>query len=182
MSKLLNCKEYLEAVEIALKYVTRNLILSKEEEEKIRKEMKRDICLANRTGEIQSLADEYGFVQYLDQLDSKKKNRKKIMVAGATRMRKNDMYKIFGECNISKKEVDIVDYEMKHFDVRIVNNQYQIILTGPVPHKVKGMGDANNMISYFENSGQTDCRRLGTNCLKITKNTLNQCVQNLDWN
>ncbi|MBQ0066051.1 MAG: hypothetical protein KBT48_09845 [Firmicutes bacterium] len=174
MCKLLNDQEYLVAVNLAMGHFSKQVELTGSYRESVLRTVRFDISWANRTGELENLAKEYGFYDYLNSLEEDRKPSKKVCLIGGSRMKKKDIYQTFESHRIARDSITIYDYDLKGFDL---NEKYDVIFSGPIPHKVRKMGKTRSVLSKLERN--RNCRRLVNNQLKITKNTLNRGLE--EW-
>ncbi len=98
----------------------------------------------------------------------------KVLVIGDLAGKKKDFLLAAKKCDVSENNIEFIGFE----DVDRINparlkysHEYSDIICGPVPHKVKGMGDASSLYSLLES--QPDIypkviRAISNESLKIT--------------
>lgn len=160
----------LEELEILIKAVT----------EKI----EHNIIHHNRQGQLQN----YISLLPIDiELGSNLINEKegKILVVGQSNVRKNVLRAIGSNLDIDVKRFELViNYEeVKSFSFKKLaySNQYDYILVGPMPHKVKGLEDESSIIAQIENNPDIypEIIRVMTQSgeLKITKTSFRKALE-----
>lgn len=97
---------------------------------------------------------------------------RKILVLGGRSTRINELQGIAKKYGISKSDVTFLDYdEVKSFNPGELqySGKYALILVGPVPHKIRGIGNFSSILEYLQQEGFPPVMDLGSNGLKITK-------------
>lgn len=161
MCKMLNVEEYKEL------YVS------------LLRRMAIEITLANRTGELDELAEKYGFVDILEKFESNRKQKQKLLIAGNTKIKKNKIHKVCKQYGFEPDEVEVLSYkEMKSFDAKKIK-KYKFAYIGQTPHKTKGLGKNKCIRTRIKKCDQTELINVGDNCLKLTLKKLNRCLSSV---
>lgn len=110
----------------------------------------------------------------------------KILILGTSSgsVSNKDIAGIFSRADL-KGRFELISYdELSQFDIRVLeyNSKYSDIFIGPVPHKVKGMGDTENFVEkLMSGSGNIYPRAQKLKSgdgLKITKSNLTHAITN----
>ena len=137
------------------------------------------ISIANRDGSLCATLTKIGWQELLDELEDDFDKvtsypTGKIVVIGASSVKKEHLLGIAKKLGISKDRFEFVDFEeAKTFNYGKLqyNGVYRVILAGPIPHKTTGTGDSSSAIVAMEKGlGFPRVVRLcSSNELKITK-------------
>ncbi|MBR1750450.1 MAG: hypothetical protein IJ740_06125 [Ruminococcus sp.] len=145
------------------------------------------ILIANRTGELDSLLDKWGFSDLIESetysnsfYDTRKDG--KIVVLGASQVKERDLLGIVKGLGLDKDRFELcLDYkeiEGYQFSKLQYNTNYRLVIVGPMPHSTTGKGERRSTIAEMENGvGYPKVIRLGSNELKITKSNFRQVLQ-----
>lgn len=147
------------------------------------------IYLANRTGELESLLDDWGFRDLIkndavssdDFYDTHKNG--KIVVLGSSQVKEHDLLGIVKNLGLDKDRFEfcleykeIVSYPFSKLQY---NPNYRLVIVGPMPHSTAGKVNSSSAIAEMENgNGYPKVIRLGSNELKITKTNFKNTLQN----
>lgn len=107
----------------------------------------------------------------------------KILVIGESKLKEQQIYGCFKEFGIPKERIELrLGYnEAQTFPFKVLryNENYRLILFGPVPHSGKGKGDYSSIITQLENTdGYPKVVRLqGGHGLKITRTSLKRALK-----
>lgn len=108
---------------------------------------------AYANGTIEEMLNKYG-ISIEDAEPPQPVNRRmKILVVGALSGKKNDYIMAARKLGIFEDNLVFVDYdEMSHFSLESLrySTQYSDIICGPIPHKVKDLGDDNSLIAKLK--------------------------------
>jgi len=114
------------------------------------------------------------------------KEKIKILVLGASSLKKEYIFGIAKEFGLSKDQLDLfLDYDKnRRFQIEKLryNSPYSGILIGPVAHCVTGLGDYNSVIEKLRNEeGYPPFREIKTFSgeLKITKTAFKEALEQL---
>lgn len=100
---------------------------------------------------------------------------------------------MFGDCSIKRKDIDgclkscgisknrfehipyeeVTNYNFKNLEY---NNNYRLILLGPMPHSAKGKGDSKSIIEWLTNN-KNIAKTKKLDHLKITKTSLKNTIK-----
>lgn len=145
------------------------------------------IYLANRTGELDQLLNDWGFGDLIqnecssnDYYDTHKDG--KIVVLGSSQVKEHDLLGIIKSLGLDKDRFEFcLDYKQivsYPFSKLQYNPNYRLVIVGAMPHSTAGKGDSSSAIADMEKvSGYPKVIRLGTNELKITKTNFKQALQ-----
>lgn len=106
--------------------------------------------------------------------------RTKIYVLGELSGKKKDYIMAAKKLDISQENLEFYDYEdMKSFNSEKLRYSQAVsdIICGPVPHKIKGIGDANSLLSLIESRPQEYpkiYRASANRSLKLSVNSFKQ--------
>lgn len=123
--------------------------------ELILNKIEREIDVAYRSNEIQSLLKKYDIHLNKDEEEPVLVDTKsmKILVLGRLIANKDELYKTAKSNGIDKEHIEFIDtYENKGFNVGRLKDSYKYsdIICGPNPHKQVGMEDYNSFLSAVE--------------------------------
>ena len=138
------------------------------------------IYLANRTGELESLLEQWGLLDLItddapssdDFYDTYKDG--KIVVLGSPQTKENELLGVIKNLGLDKSRFEFcLDYK------KIVSYQFsKLVIVGAMPHSTAGKGDSSSAIANMENgNGYPKIIRLGSNELKITKTNFKMALQ-----
>lgn len=163
------------------------IVLDTERLEEIIDAVTEKIYLANRTGELDQLLNDWGFGDLIqnecssnDYYDTHKDG--KIVVLGSSQVKEHDLLGIIKSLGLDKDRFEFcLDYkaiETFQFSKMQYNPNYRLVIVGPMPHSTTGKGESRSTISELENgNGYPKVIRLGSNELKITKTNFKQALQ-----
>lgn len=140
------------------------------------------ISILNRTGQLDSLLNMLGIVN--DDSTSLPNRKGKIVIVGDSEISKQQLEGIAKECGIAKTrfETCLDYYEAKKFNFGKLqyNENYSVVLVGPMPHSTWGKEEFSSTLTALEKSeGYPPVFRLGSNCLKITKSNFKSILMDL---
>lgn len=127
------------------------------------------------------LLEKYGLVDLLPSTlsyfyDTQKNGN--IILFGDSNLKMNQIHGCLKSLGIDKKRFEYVSYdEVTNYNFKDLeyNNNYRLILMGPVPHSAKGMGDNNSVIEYLtKNKNVAKVVRLDG--LKVTKTSFKNAI------
>ena len=141
------------------------------------------ISILNRTGQLDSLLNMLGIVSN-DSTSLPNNRRGKIVIVGESEITKQQLEGIAKECGIAKNRLEFcLDYyEAKRFSFGKLqyNENYSVVLVGPMPHSTWGKDEFSSTLTALEKSeGYPPVSRLGSNCLKITKSNFKSILMDL---
>lgn len=102
-----------------------------------------------------------------------------IIMFGDSNIKRNVIDGILKSLGIDKKRFEHIPYEeVTNYDFKQLeyNNNYRLILVGPMPHSAKGMGDNNSVIEYLKNNKHI-AKVVELDNLKITKTSFKEAIQ-----
>ena len=142
-----------------------------------------EITCANRMGNLDEVLKRYNY--QVDETAYYERNIAKILVIGGSEVKVNSLKKVIKAHNIDISRFEfILDYnEASIFPMNTLKNnpKYCDIFMGPIPHKTKGMGNCNSIISEIEHNKSEYpklTKLIASNELKITKNSFEQALLN----
>lgn len=153
--------------------------------EKITDKITEEITLANRSGEaeLNEVLKKYGFnkptkesYSYIDLTTSK------ILVIGQMNIKPRDIVGLCKSLNIDPERIDYVPYENAtnyDFEKLRYSNKYSDVIFGSVPHKGRGIGDNNSIVTMLENNQEEYpkvIRAMDSNELKLTKTSFKEAL------
>lgn len=103
-----------------------------------------------------------------------------IIMFGASQLKLKDAYGCLKSLGISKDRFehvpydDVTNYNFKNLEY---NNNYRLILIGPMPHSAKGMGDTRSIIEWLS-SNKAIAKTIKLDNLKITKSSFKSAIEN----
>ncbi|MBE6401681.1 MAG: hypothetical protein E7037_06625 [Verrucomicrobia bacterium] len=163
--------------------------LTTEQLEDLLEKIQGRIFIANRDGSLCSILTKIGWQDLLDDPgdDFGKVTSYptgKIIVIGASSVKKEHLLGIAKGFGISKNRFEFIDFEeAKTFNYGKLqyNGVYRVVLAGPIPHKTTGTGDSSSAIVAMEKGlGFPRVVRLrSSNELKITKQSFKEGLSSL---
>ncbi len=150
----------------------------------------RELSQADEDDMVDEFLEKYGIE--LEDEDAMPINTRtyKILVIGELAGRVNDYQIAAKKKGISNRNIDFVNYdEAKCFNVERLrySTEYSDIIAGPIPHKVKGMGDTSSFISLIEHSPKEYPRLIKSiansesNQLKISLSNFKDCLEKTQY-
>lgn len=145
----------------------------------------------NRSGELEELLRLLGLSSLLiNESGYKPYTNGKIVVVGATKVKKTDLEGVGKQLGISKGRFEFhLDYDApkNHNFLNLYNPTYCAILLGPMPHSGLGKGDCGSVVAALESvvelenvEGFPRVERLESGQgLKITKSNFREKLQKL---
>lgn len=146
------------------------------------------IYLANRTGDLEGLLEQWGLLDLIsdnapssdDFYDTYKDG--KIVVLGSPQTKENDLFGVIKNIGLDKNRFEFcLDYKKivsYQFSKLQYNPNYRLVIVGAMPHSTAGKGDSSSAIANMENgNGYPKIIRLGSNELKITKTNFKMALQ-----
>lgn len=103
-----------------------------------------------------------------------------IIMFGASQIKLKDIYGCLKSLGISKNRFEYVPYnEVTNYNFKNLeyNNNYRLIMIGPMPHSAKGMGDNRSIIEWLT-SNQAIAKTIKLDNLKITKSSFKNAIEN----
>lgn len=103
-----------------------------------------------------------------------------IIMFGASQIKLKDIYGCLKSLGISKNRFECVPYnEVTNYNFKNLeyNNNYRLIMIGPMPHSAKGMGDNRSIIEWLS-SNQAIAKTIKLDNLKITKSSFKNAIEN----
>lgn len=145
--------------------------------------IRKEIMLANRTGELETVLSKYNYSFEEDLIDEEGK----ILIIGESQVSKCIIEEVANECNVDVSRLEMVlGYEKaKRFNIdKLKNNtNYSFVLVGPMPHNTRGVSGHTSTISRLENpsEGFPMTRRLmnASNSLCINKESLRNALSTI---
>lgn len=148
-----------------------------------------DIFKANASGELENFIIKLGYKSIsndiLPSYNYLNFERSKILVL-AHNLDKTILLQAAKELGIESDRLDLVEYK-SNFDFKTLKRsvKYSDILIGPIPHKVKNMGDASSFLAEYEINPKDYpmVQRIETLArnLKITKTAFVNCLLNSQY-
>lgn len=119
---------------------------------KIFAKIAKEIELANKNNEMQTLFDKYGiiFEEEAIQVDTR---TMKVLVLGSLAGKVKDYQMVAKKMDINPDNVEFVDtYDDKRYNVARLeySMEYSDIIYGPNPHKQVGMGNTNSFLAEMK--------------------------------
>ncbi|MDU6784198.1 hypothetical protein [uncultured Peptoniphilus sp.] len=102
-----------------------------------------------------------------------------IIMFGDSQIKMREIYGCLKAFGISKDRFEHIPYEkVTNYNFRNLeyNNNYRLILIGPMPHSAKGMGDNNSIIEWLTNNKNIAKTRTFEN-LKVTKSSFKDVIR-----
>lgn len=102
-----------------------------------------------------------------------------IIMFGASQIKMREIYGYLKSFGISKDRFEHISYEeVTNYNFRNLeyNNNYRLILIGPMPHSAKGMGDNNSIIEWLTHNKNIAKTRTFEN-LKVTKSSFKDVIR-----
>ena len=151
--------------------------------------LQREIKLAYKAGTLDDYLTKIGMEDLYPQKSSSEWDGAfpdgKIVVLGDSSVRERDILKSIESTGLTRERVELRlgYYDRSNEDfIRTLryNNQYRLILVGPMPHSTTATGDFSSALAMMQNTdGYTKVIPLMANGkLKITKTNIKQAVQN----
>lgn len=144
------------------------------------------IILANRTGTLENLLQQWGFDSLLKNDSVYETNKDgKIVVIGQPEVKINVLEGIIKSLNLDKNRFEFcLDYnDSKTFNYKKMQYSpiYRVVMFGPVPHSSVGKRDSSSVIAEMKNrEGYPRVVVLNDgNELKITKTNFKIALENL---
>lgn len=156
-----------------------------EEIEDILDEIRKKVILSNRLDELDTLLEQWGFTEFVQDKTEDRYRSGKIVVIGGSDVEERILIGICKALNIGKDRLEFcLDYnKAQKYDYRKLrhNPSYSVVLFGSVPHSATGKSDARSVIAEIERqSGYPPVRRLiAGNELKITKSNFKSAINEL---
>jgi hypothetical protein len=111
-----------------------------------------------------------------------KRNRKGILIFGATAIKENDIIGIAKKCGIDKDRI-VIENEWKssiNIDTLLINcSQYDWLLIGPTAHNLLGLGDYPSLISRVKGKENVIILSELAGSLKINKQSVRQAFDKI---
>ncbi len=146
------------------------------------------VTLANRTGELESLIQQWEAFDIFDKItipqdlyETQKEG--KIIILGESAINQNEISGIAKTLGLNKDRFEYcLDYEeVKNYNYSKLQYEpkYRLVLVGPMPHKTSGSGGSSSVIAEMEKTiGYPKVVRLSSNSqLKITKTNLKEALK-----
>lgn len=157
-------------------------------EDALRTELKENLTgiltTLNRTGQLEELLNLLGLSRLL-QDDNSYHTLKSgtIIVIGQSDVGADVLAAVAKKCGIDKKRIEFYteyeDAKTFNFGKTQWNQNYSLIMVGPMPHSTESKGDYSSVISAIENEeGYPPVIRMGKNTLKITKSDFREKLEN----
>lgn len=152
-------------------------------EEEIKENLLEILCRLNREeGKLEELLTLLGIEEEETVYETSRSG--KIIVIGDSKVPERVLLAVARDLGLSKArfefELDYTAAEKYDFKKTQWKRKYSAILFGPVPHSGKAKGDWGNVISGMEKEeGFPTIVRLGTNELKITRNSFQTALRGL---
>lgn len=102
-----------------------------------------------------------------------------IIMFGDSQIKMREIYGCLKAFGISKDRFEHIPYEkVTNYNFRNLeyNNNYRLILIGPMPHSAKGMGDNNSIIEWLTNN-RNIAKTIKLDSLKITKSSFKNAIE-----
>ncbi|MGY3776024.1 hypothetical protein [Helcococcus sueciensis] len=102
----------------------------------------------------------------------------KIILFGGSSVKINELQGCLKSLNIDKKRFEYIPYdEVTNYNFKNLeyNNNYRLILLGPVPHSAKGMGDNSSVTEYLK-SNNSIAKVISLDEFKITKTSFKKAI------
>lgn len=132
--------------------------------------------------EFCSLLENFGLLdlvaEYLPYFSDTQKNGK-IILFGDTRIKIDDINGCLKSLKIDKKRFEHVAYEdMTNYNLKKLeyNSNYRLILIGPSPHSMKGMGDYSSGIEWLVDN-KNIAKTIKMDNFKITKTSFKNALK-----
>ena len=146
------------------------------------------ITLANRTGQLEEMLEQWGLEDLIDKKQQSSNDfydtykDGKIVVLGGSQVKEKVLLGIIKELGLDKDRFEFcLDYDSivrYQFSKLQYNPNYRLVIVGSMPHSTAGKGDSSSAISEMEKeNGYPKVVRLGTNELKITKTGFAKALQ-----
>lgn len=144
------------------------------------------VILANRTGTLETLLQQWGFDNLLNSESTYETNKDgKIVVIGQTEVKLNVLQGIIKSLNLDKNRFEFcLDYnESKTYNYKKLqySPNYRVVMVGPIPHSSVGKNDSSSVIAEMKN--KEGYPRIETLCdsneLKITKSNFKSTLEKL---
>lgn len=146
------------------------------------------ITLANRTGQLEEMLEQWGLEDLIDKKQQSSNDfydtykDGKIVVLGGSQVKEKVLLGIIKELGLDKDRFEFcLDYDSivrYQFSKLQYNPNYRLVIVGSMPHSTAGKGDSSSAISEMEKgNGYPKVVRLGTNELKITKTGFTKALQ-----
>ena len=143
------------------------------------------IILANRMGELNQLLEQWGIeLPWESEPVYKTRRDGKIVVLGESRVNVSGLIGIVKSLNLDKDRFEFcTEYDKaKNYQYNKLryNENYRVVMFGPVPHSSTGKNDSSSVIAELQNSeGYPKVVCLGENELKITKSSFKKALEEL---
>lgn len=162
-------------------------VLSIAELDELLDQIRAKVCLANRTGQIDELLASWGLLELVnDTAPLYATNKKgKILVIGDSEINKDRMLSIAKNLGIDKNRFEFeLDWDkFARFDFRKLrnNDNYSLVMLGPLPHSCSGKADSSSIITELETGcGYPKTTRIrNEHGLKITNSTFKNALTDL---
>lgn len=146
------------------------------------------ITLANRTGQLEEMLEQWGLEDLIDKKQQSSNDfydtykDGKIVVLGGSQVKEKVLLGIIKELGLDKDRFEFcLDYDSivrYQFSKLQYNPNYRLVIVGSMPHSTAGKGDSSSAISEMEKgNGYPKVVRLGSNELKITKTGFTKALQ-----
>lgn len=146
--------------------------------------LKNEAKLYNSQSEFDIFLARYHFQKNDNYKDKLYNDNAKVLILGVRNggLKSKDINGLFKKADL-KDKYKIIEYDdMTNFDVSILENsmQYTDVFIGPVPHKMKGIGDTDNPVQKLLEGSETlypkTHKLMSGNELKITKTNLMNAI------
>lgn len=128
------------------------------------------------------LLEKYGLTNLIPQTapyfyDTQKNGN--IIMFGDSKIKTKEIHGCLKSYGISKDRFEHIPYdEVTNYNFKNLeyNNNYRLIMVGPVPHSAKGMGDNNSVIEWLTNN-RNIAKTIILDNLKITKTSFKSAIE-----
>ena len=118
-----------------------------------------EMLSAYRLGTLENFMNQIGMEDLLPQLEEEaifeSYSNGKVLIVGATKLKKQQILGVFDSMNIAKERVELIldydDAKKYKYSKLQYNPRYRLILFGPVPHSTKDKDESASIISKIEN-------------------------------
>ncbi|WP_204215311.1 hypothetical protein [Erysipelatoclostridium sp. An173] len=144
------------------------------------------VILANRTGTLETLLQQWGLDDLLNSESTYETNKDgKIVVIGQTEVKPNVLQGIIKSLNLDKSRFEFcLDYNgSKTYNYKKLqySPNYRVVMVGPIPHSSVGKNNSSSVIAEMKNKeGYPRIETLhDSNELKITKSNFKSTLEKL---
>lgn len=144
------------------------------------------VILANRTGNLETLLNDWGFDNLISPYSAYETDKNgKIVVIGQSEVNKNVLCGIIKSLNLDKDRFEFclnynesITYNYKKLQY---SPNYRVVMFGPTPHSTSGKNDSGSVIAeMIKKEGYPRVEILsGSNELKITKSGFRRTLEKL---